>query len=405
MQLGSKDIADMYVSAEFSEDLPEDAKAYVVYEDPADGSVHRIALRKNGFTYLNRAIYRWTRNKAIQSFQIEVRKNGQLIETHTLPVTYKNHLRFLSVQDSWGHELLPELEDTTEDQSWTMEVPENAANVTIDAIPYGYSNHYGACTTRELVINGEVIPLEFYGSYQFVPDWQTHEEYIIEMRIIDDAALHCLDSASYKITVRKGGWDYTPDVQLTSTRGTGVLAQGSESPVLTANVSVTGPNGEMEDTSSCSYQWGYHIQDSEGKDVYIEIEDATEASYIVPTDTRTIARGYYCRVTYEKEGHVYSGKSGVKNFWVNPEKVETPVIEKQPQNVQHVLGKQEIIQLEIALEKPEWEYEYDIFSRLKARYQWYLLTATRFALTSPRLSVSQSLSHGKEMGRKAIRIS
>ena len=58
--------------------------------------------------------------------------------------------------------------------------------------------------------------LEFY---QFVPDWQTHEEYIIEMRIIDGAALHCLDSASYKITLRKGGWDYTPDVQLTSSRG------------------------------------------------------------------------------------------------------------------------------------------------------------------------------------------
>ena len=141
MMLGGKDIADMYVSAEFSEDLPEDAKAYVVYEDPADESVHRIALRKNGFTYLNRAIYRWNRNQAIQSLQIEVRRNGQLVETHTLPVTYKNHLRFLSVQDSWGHELLPELADTTDDQQWTLEVPENAANVTIDATPYGYSNH------------------------------------------------------------------------------------------------------------------------------------------------------------------------------------------------------------------------------------------------------------------------
>ena len=33
-----------------------------------------------------------------------------------------------------------------------------------------------------------------------------------------------------------------------------------------------------------SYQWGYYTQGSEGKDVYIEIEDATEDSYIVPTD-------------------------------------------------------------------------------------------------------------------------
>ena len=298
--------------------------------------------------------------------QIEVRRNGQLVETHTLPVTYKNHLRFLSVQDSWGHELLPGLADTTYDQSWTIEVPENATSVTIQSTPYGYSNNYGACTTKELAINGEAIPLAFYQSYQFVPDWQTHEEYIIEMRIIDEATLHCLDSASYTITLKKGGWDYTPDVQLTSTRGIGMLAQGSEPPVLTANVSVTGPNGEVEDTSSCSYQWGYYTKN---RKIYTEIEGATEVSYIVPTDTRTIARGYCCRVTYEKEGHVYSGESGIKNFFINPEKVETPVIEKQPQNVQHVLGKQEIIQLEIAVEKTEWEY--DPVSDFKARYQWY----------------------------------
>ena len=366
MSLGSKDIADMYVSAEFSKDLPEDAKAYVVYEDPVDESVQRVALRENGFTYLSRAIHKGSRNQAIQSFRIEVRRNGHLVETHTLPVTYKNHLRSLSVQDSWGHELLPELEDTMEDQSWTLEVPENATKVTIASTPYGYNNNYGACTTKELVINGEEIPLAFYQSYQFVPDWQTHKEYVIEIRIIDDATFHCLDAASYKITLRRGGWDYTPDVQLTSTRGIGMLVQGSESPVLTANVSVIGPNGEAEDTSSCSYQWGYYTANSE---VYVEIEGATEDSYIVPTDKRTGARGYCCRVTYEKEGRVYSGESGIKNFWVNPEKVETPVIEKQPQNVQHVLGKQEIVQLEIALEKTEWEY--DAFSGFKAKYQWY----------------------------------
>ncbi|MDD6324529.1 MAG: Ig-like domain-containing protein [Lachnospiraceae bacterium] len=366
MPLDSQTNAYMYVSAELSDDLPEDAKAYVVYEDPSDETMHRVTLQKKGFTYLIGAIHKGNRNQAIQSLQIEVRRNGQLVETHTLPVTYKNHLRFLSVQDSWGHELLPGLADTTYDQSWTIEVPENATSVTIQSTPYGYSNNYGACTTKELAINGEAIPLAFYQSYQFVPDWQTHEEYIIEMRIIDEATLHCLDSASYTITLKKGGWDYTPDVQLTSTRGIGMLAQGSEPPVLTANVSVTGPNGEVEDTSSCSYQWGYYTKN---RKIYTEIEGATEVSYIVPTDTRTIARGYCCRVTYEKEGHVYSGESGIKNFFINPEKVETPVIEKQPQNVQHVLGKQEIIQLEIALEKTEWEY--DTFSDFKARYQWY----------------------------------
>lgn len=365
--LDSQTNAYMYVSAELSEDLPEDAKTYVVYEDPSDATMHRVTLQKNGYTYLKGAIYKYSRNQAIQSFQIEVRRNGQLVETHTLPVTYKNHLRFLSVQDSWGHELLPGLADTTDDQSWTMEVPENATNVTIVSTPYGYRDNYGPRTKQELVINGEVVPFEFYCSYQLIPDWQTHEEYVIEMRIIDDAVLHCLDSASYKITLRKGGWDYTPDVQLTSTRGTGTLIQGSESPVLTANVSVTGPNGEMEDTSSCTYQWGYDEQDDEYKHFYTEIEGATEASYTVPTDVLTKTRSFYCEVTYTKDGKRYSGKSNDRSFCVYPEKVGVPVIDKQPQNIQHVIGKQEIVQLEVGLEKNE---EIKI-TWLKPIYQWY----------------------------------
>ena len=56
-------------------------------------------------------------------------------------------------------------------------------------------------------------------------------------------------------------------------------------------------------------------------------------------------------MTYEKEGRVYSGESDIKNFRVDPEQVETPVIEKQPQNVQHLLGKQEIVQLENCIRK------------------------------------------------------
>ena len=44
--LDSQTNAYMYVSAEFSEDLPEGTKAYAVYEDPADESVHRVTLQK-----------------------------------------------------------------------------------------------------------------------------------------------------------------------------------------------------------------------------------------------------------------------------------------------------------------------------------------------------------------------
>lgn len=366
--------ASMYVSAELTEDFPEDATAYVVYEDPLDETTHRIALKKNGFTYLSRAIYRTNRNRVIQSFQVEVRKKGQLIELHTLPVTYKNHLQLLSVQDSWGHDLLSEMEDTTADQEWTREVAENATSVTIEAIPYGYNGlndgYGGRSTQKELTINGKVVSLGFFQDYRFTPDWQSQEQYVIEIRIIDDAALHCADSASYKIILKKGGWDYTPDVQLTNSRGVGMLVQGSESPVLTANVSVTGPNGEIEDTSSCIYQWGYDEQDDEYKHFYTEIEGATEASYTVPTDVITKTRSFYCEVTYAKDGKRYSGKSDAKYFRIYPEKVGIPVIEEQPQNIQHVLGKQEIVQLEITLEKNE---EVKI-TNLTPMYQWYRST-------------------------------
>ena len=78
-----------------------------------------------------------------------------------------------------------------------------------------------------------------------------------------------------------------------------------------------------------------------------------EASYTVPTDVITKTRSFYCEVTYAKDGKRYSGKSDAKYFRIYPEKVGIPVIEEQPQNIQHVLGKQEIVQLEITLEKNE----------------------------------------------------
>ena len=46
MPLDSQTNAYMYVSAELSDDLPEDAKAYVVYEDPSDETMHRVTLQK-----------------------------------------------------------------------------------------------------------------------------------------------------------------------------------------------------------------------------------------------------------------------------------------------------------------------------------------------------------------------
>ena len=148
-----------------------------------------------------------------------------------------------------------------------------------------------------------------------------------------------------------------------------MLMQGSEPPVLTAQVSVTGPEG-AEDISSCTYQWYYYTEDKKGNKTYTEIEGATETSYTVATDAVMGDRYYVCRVSYEKDGQTYTAESNTQNFHICQEKVESPVVKTQPQNVQHVLGRQEVVQLEIALEASE-----DINADyLEATYQWYRST-------------------------------
>lgn len=361
--------AYIYVSAELAEDMPEGYQAYAVYESPQDGSTHRVALQKNSFAYLGRAIYRYNRNQAIREVQIEVQKSGRVVETHTLPIVYRNHLHGLSVKDSWGHQLTT-LADTTEDQTWTAYVPTNSGYAWISALPYGYNDSYGeGRTSTELLVDGEVVSQGFSTSYRFTPDWQAHEEYIVEIRIKDPDSLYHTDPASYTIILKQGGWDYTPDVQIVSSRGRGMLLQGSDPPVLTAKVSVTGPEGP-EDISSCTYQWYYYTEDKKGNKIYTEIEGATEASYTVATDAVMENRYYVCRVSYEKDGQIYNVESDGQGFHICQEKVESPVIKTQPQNVQHVLGRQEVVQLEIALEASE-----DINADyLEATYQWYRST-------------------------------
>lgn len=362
--------AYIYVSAELAGDMPEGYQVYAVYESPQDGSTHRVALQKNGFACLGRAIYRYNRNQAIREVQIEVRNSGRVVESHTLPIAYRNHLHGLSVKDSWGHQLTT-LADTTENQTWTVYVPANSKYAWISAQPYGYNDSYGeGRTSTELIVDGEVVAQGFSASYRFTPDWQAHEEgYVVEIRIKDPDSLYHTNPASYTITLKQGGWDYTPDVQIVSSRGRGMLLQGSEPTVLTAQVSVTGPEG-AEDISSCTYQWYYYIEDKKGNKSYTEIEGATEASYTVATDAVMENRYYVCRVSYEKDGQTYTAESNTQNFHICQEKVESPVVKTQPQNVQHVLGRQEVVQLEIALEASE-----DINADyLEATYQWYRST-------------------------------
>ena len=50
--------------------------------------------------------------KAIQSFQLEVRQRGNVVQSVQIPVSYKTQLTELTVEDSWGHKLGCNLIDT-----------------------------------------------------------------------------------------------------------------------------------------------------------------------------------------------------------------------------------------------------------------------------------------------------
>ena len=97
-----------------------------------------------------------------------------------------------------------------------MYVPANSKYAWISAQPYGYNDSYGeGRTSTELIVDGEVVAQGFSASYGFTPDWQAHEEgYVVEIRIKDPDSLYHTNPASYTITLKQGGWDYTPDVQI-----------------------------------------------------------------------------------------------------------------------------------------------------------------------------------------------
>ncbi len=360
--------AEMYLSAELDEAAPDDCQVYAVYENPKDGVMYTNKINTGSYSYLKYAIAKGMTsgnminyNQCIRSIRLEVRRNGNVLESHELPIIYRNHLEKLNITDSWGHQIESGLQDTMEDQNLIVTVPENTEYVSIEAQPYSYRD-----TPKEITLNGEKTTLNYFSSYKLVPDWANQDEYVLEINIGESGKVYCPEAASYTLTIKKGPMDYTPDVKLKVTGKYGTVFQNTEPPVLTADVEVLQP-GE----GKLSYQW-YSVTVPVGElgpefvkeDQYVKIDGATDPSYVVSTEKPEDEKYYFCRVEYEIDGRIFSARSEFKKFTIVPETVEVPKIETQPQNISLLMGKPVTESFSVALEKAPWR-------NLTAKYQWY----------------------------------
>lgn len=353
--------ADMYVSVETIESMPEDCKVYAVYTDPKDATVHRVEIKKGKSAYLKNAIAKGITygnminyNQAIRSITLEVLQDGAVIESKEIPVTYRNHLSKLSVTTSFGNEVPTGFsEDILDNQNLEIEVPENAEYVEIASQPYGYTD-----TNKTISVNGETKELSYYQPYELNLDWEKCEEYHVSINIIESGKIYCPEDAEYTITIKKGGVNYTPKVKL-NVSGKHSVLKNSQSPVIKANAEVLRP-----EEGTLTYQWYQGSMTENYEMVYTAIENAVNNVYAVPTDTRGNEKTYRCQVTYSIDGKEYTTTSPSVDYTVISKEVEIPEILGQPGSILCVEGKPITEKLNIELEETPWE-------DLTPLYQWY----------------------------------
>ena len=143
----------------------------------------------------------------------------------------------------------------------------------INALPYGYNDSYGeGRTSTELIVDGEVAAQGFSASYRFTPDWQAHEEgYVVEIRIKDpDVALYHTGSGflyHYPEAGRMGLYTGCAGCQVPEERG--MLMQGSEPPVLTAQCFCDrAGTGRQRIPAPAVISGYYYTEDNKGNKTY-----------------------------------------------------------------------------------------------------------------------------------------
>ena len=344
---------NIYLSVDEKESIPENCSIYAVYTNPSDETVCRVKLKEGFFTFLKNTSVKYS-YKAIRSVKLEVRQNGSMIQAAQIPISYKTHLRELTVKNSWGHESECDLKDTLDDQQFEISVPQNTEYIDIG----GWASGWGYLSENPDLISIEGVELTNtgMGTLRFTPDWKQYSEYKVYITLPENDEKYIFEATKYTLIITPGDFDYTPILSYQGQEpGRYGFMQDEESDPF-----IIQPEVLREDEGRLSYQW-YQGNTSDQME---EIEGAVASSYQVPTDTPHYYNYYKCIVSYEIDGKTYSAESGLYRVRVYPLTLEAPQITKQPADITGVKGVplQDKLSVEISDIKQ---------SDVKARYQWY----------------------------------
>ena len=344
---------NIYLSVDEKESIPENCSIYAVYTNPSDETVCRVKLKEGFFTFLKNTSVKYS-YKAIRSVKLEVRQNGSMIQAAQIPISYKTHLRELTVKNSWGHESECDLKDTLDDQQFEISVPQNTEYIDIG----GWASGWGYLSENPDLISIEGVELTNtgMGTLRFTPDWKQYSEYKVYITLPENDEKYIFEATKYTLIITPGDIDYTPILSYQGQEpGRYGVMQNDE-----AESFVIKPDVLRADEGKLSYQW-YQGNTSDQME---EIEGAVASSYQVATDKPHYYNYYKCIVSYEIDGKTYSAESGLYHVRVYPLTLEAPQITKQPADITGVKGtpQQDKLSVEISDIKQ---------SDVKARYQWY----------------------------------
>lgn len=320
---------NFYLKLDGEEEIPESCSIYAVYTNPRDETVCRVKLKEDSYTYLKNTSQIYT-YKAIQSIKLEVRQNGEVIQTAQLPISYKTNMKTLLVRDSWGHDIDCNLAtDTLDDQQLEVTVPQNSEYIAIT----GEANSWGHFSYNQDLIsinNGAQLAYVSNVGFEFVPDWSQYSEYVVTITLPVSEKKYISQETKYTLTIKPGDTDYTPVLSYEGQKpGDYSVFQNDQ-----ADAFVIQPTVLRSEEGKLSYQW--YEREFRSND-FKAIEGANSASYQLSTSEPRYCF-LKCVVSYEIDGKSYSIESDLYRVQVYPLSLDAPQITSQPTDMVCVKG-------------------------------------------------------------------
>ena len=344
---------NIYLSVDEKESIPENCSIYAVYTNPSDETVCRVKLQEGSFTFLKNTSVKYS-YKAIRSVKLEVRQNGSMIQAVQIPISYKTHLRELTVKNSWGHESECDLKDTLDDQQFEISVPQNTEYIDIG----GWASGWGYLSENPDLISIEGVELTNtgMGTLRFTPAWKQYSEYKVHITLPENDEKYIFEATKYTLIITPGDIDYTPVLSYLGQKPNdnyGIMQEKKQKLIIQ-------PDVLRADEGKLSYQWyqGDTLEEFE------KLDGATNASYQISTSESHYYNYYKCIVSYEIDGRKYIAESEIYRVRVYPLTLDTPHIIKQPKNISGVKGVplEEKLSVELSdINQPD----------IRAKYQWY----------------------------------